>query len=245
VFNNVLKSKLKKGIPCLGNFHLLRNSTIIEICGMAGLDFVIVDMEHFGCSFENLEGMVKSANLTNISILVRIPFEKDDILRVVDSGVSGIILPHLKNAHQLQEVIRLTKYSPEGMRGVTSMNLAALFGEMPIQEYIKSANENILIGAMIEDKEAVDNLDEIFRVPGLDLIFVGEKDLSQSLTGSINPNHPDVEKTISYIIDKSKKIDGLASGVLGKNAMDAQKWIKKGATFFAIDNDVRILATTI
>jgi 4-hydroxy-2-oxoheptanedioate aldolase len=192
------REKLAAG-PVLGPFSKTRDPAFIEIMGYAGFDFVILDLEHGPNSVETAENLVRAAQIADILPVVRV---KEGYLpligEVLDIGSGAVQVPQITTAQDARLIVETAKFHPGGMRGVCRYVRAARYSSKDQQQYFQDANECLVI-LQLEGKEALANLDSIMLVEGVDILFVGPYDLSQSLGVPGQVQHPTVEKQIREI----------------------------------------------
>ncbi|MGG0935646.1 aldolase/citrate lyase family protein [Brevibacillus centrosporus] len=175
------KERLRVGAPQLGTFVKIYSAEIIELLGMAGFDFIVIDMEHTTLSFSQVEQMVRVADLHGMTSMVRIPdATRSSVLRALDLGATGIQIPQLYGVEEVKDAVDKAKYPPEGSRGVTYAHRAAGFGNTP-PNYLAKANQQTTIAIHIETESAYDQVDAICQVEGWDVAFIGPVDLGISL----------------------------------------------------------------
>lgn len=205
---NKSKKLLKEGKCILGTWAGLgfTDPTLIEIAGYAGFDFILIDMEHSSLDLQTIESMVRAGDAADITTIVRVPENNPKtILRILETGAQGIIIPHTRNREDVEKAINAIKYRPYGDRGIFSGSRAAQYSAVDFKRHMKESNEEILFMVMIEDDFAVEELKEILSVQGLDGIFIGPADLSRSLNALGEQNNPKVVKTIESIFDTVRK----------------------------------------
>lgn len=178
---NLLKEKLRRGEPVSGCIIQGCFPALVEICGLAGFDFVFLDAEHGPLSPKDCEDMVRAAEAKGIVPLVRVPNpEPDTVLRFMDTGVMGIIVPGIATPEEAANAVRAVKYTPQGHRGLAGVR-ACDYGMRSLAEYVVEANRETMVLAIIENTAALANLADILKVDGLDGVILGAVDLSQSL----------------------------------------------------------------
>ncbi len=210
---NPLKAKLQAGETLVGSFHPFPAPGIVEIFGLVGFDFVIIDAEHGPSSVESLEAQVRAADAVNLPVVVRIAENTpQNILRHLDTGVLGVQLPMVNTADQARAVVASVKYPPVGRRGLAGMraNGYGLLGNLG--DYTRMANANMLVAVQVETQEAIDNLDEILKVEGIDIAFIGPNDLATSLGYPGESANPKVLEVIDGLV-KRIHAAGRASGI--------------------------------
>src|SRR5437879_293002 len=182
-----LRRRLAGHDTVFGTFLGLGSGLAAEACALAGLDWLLVDLEHGGGSESTLVPQLLAADAHGIPMLVRV--ESDDRIRagrVLDLGASGIMFPRLESAEQVDSALRHLRYPPLGDRGVATYNRSCGFGLHP--ENLDSANETVVGVIQIENRTAVEQVKDITAVPGVDVLFVGPRDLSHDLgvPGQVN-----------------------------------------------------------
>ncbi len=229
---NQTKSKLKNNQPVLGVISNSSDPTIAEICGFSGVDFYMIDGEHSPVTTSQVQDIVRACELAGTTPLARIrSTDPKLILQFMDAGVMGVMMPGIQRAEEVKSLVDSIKYPPLGLRGlgpVRAWNWG--LGKMPQADYVKFANEQTLVLPQIEDIEAVNNLDEMLKVEGIDGFVIGPRDLAMSMGFYDGPNHEEVQKVINEIIEKVKAA-GLTIGTTAANAEGAKKLIDKGVNF--------------
>src|SRR6201982_326405 len=198
---NRVKRVLAEGGLALGT-HTggIADPQIVEIIGLAGFSAAFIDMEHTSFDLRDIQLMVMAAERVGITPIVRTPgFDPAFILRLLDMGVQGIQVPHVSDPETAREAVRAVRYPPEGERGMAAGSRAADFGKIPLLEHMAQSNREVLLACMIEDMEAVEQIEEIAAVDGVDLLAVGPSDLSRSLGVSGHPDHPKLVAAIDPI----------------------------------------------
>jgi 2-keto-3-deoxy-L-rhamnonate aldolase RhmA len=152
----------------------VRNPNLAYMLAQSGFEFFIIDNEHGGYSPETISSMIAACRGAGIAPIVRIPeIRRETILKPLDSGATGLLVPVVEAAEQVKEVIRHAKYPPAGNRGVALRRAHSLYGKPEAGPYLQQANEETVIAIQIENPSALRNLDEIATVPGVDALFVG------------------------------------------------------------------------
>jgi 4-hydroxy-2-oxoheptanedioate aldolase len=236
MLKNQTKEKLKAGQSAIGFRLDFASPYIIEILGGIGFDFVYLDLEHGPMSVESCQEMIRAAELVGLTPLVRVPNSDPGITgRYLDSGAMGIIFPHCNTKQDAQAAVKAVKYPPEGERGIGGRPLS--LSAMSLADYIKAANRETMVIAMIEEMEALNNLSEILTVDGLDVLWIGRLDFSISAGVPGQVNAPVIQKAVSRIITEGRAA-GKVVGVGAINADDpdsVKRFIKQGAQFFSLN----------
>ncbi|MFH1085487.1 MAG: aldolase/citrate lyase family protein, partial [Chloroflexota bacterium] len=178
---NELKRKLQRGETVFGPFMCYSGGTFVEIAGMAGFDFVIVDLEHGPISVETAEELCRAAQSAGISPIVRV--RKNDgpqIQRALDIGSAGVQVPQIETQADAEATVRAAKYQPYGMRGVSLFTRAGDYTAFGLAGITDRLNAEHMVIVHVEGRRGLENLDQIVTVPHIDVIFLGPYDLSQS-----------------------------------------------------------------
>lgn len=238
---NNLKKALSEGKVVFGPFIKFTDPAVIEIMGFAGFDFVIIDEEHGPISVESSQNLIRAAESVNIAPVIRVSNNNETlILRALDIGARGIEIPQVNSKLDAVHAVKSVKYSPQGERGVCRYVRAANYSSMDKFKYFKYANEETMIIAHVEGVEGINNLDEILSVFGIDVIFIGPYDLSQSLGIPGEVDHPLVIEKMKEVILKCKK-NKVAVGTFVDDVKTAKFWILLGIQYVAFSVDVGIL----
>jgi 4-hydroxy-2-oxoheptanedioate aldolase len=233
---NRLKQKLAEGATVHGLLNSMPSALMVEMIAYAGYDFVILDMEHVCVNPETLEHMLRAAECAGLPALVRVPAGSTDaITRALDAGALGVVLPHICTADDARRAVMASRYHPLGQRGISGGRTTG-FGTIALADYFEQANREIMVVAMIEDAEGVDNIDEILSVPGIDMVLEGAIDLSQSLGLPGQAQHPRVQSAISRIADacSEHKVPFCA---IPREAGQHHAWQQRGVRAFLLGDD--------
>jgi 4-hydroxy-2-oxoheptanedioate aldolase len=233
------KDKLSKGEPVYGPFMKTVDAAFVECAGHAGFDFVILDMEHGPASFSDLQNLIRGAEAAGIVPVVRTYDSSETAIgKALDLGAKGVQIPQIQSAEQAKEVVKAAKYFPKGERGVCRFVRAANYSSMPSGEYFERANETLII-LQVEGKQALNKLDSILGVEGVDILFIGPYDLSQSLGVPGQVSHPSVVEAIKNITEQAKKA-GAVTGVFCDTFEAAALWRNAGIQYLSWSVDVGI-----
>lgn len=225
----------------IGPFVRIAKPEIIEMLAMAGYDFGVIDIEHGGAvNMNDVYPMILAAENRGLKLIARIPGINETYMKwLLDLGIGGLQIPHIKTKEDAQRAVEFSKFHPMGERGLCRFVRAAEFSNIPKEEYISKANSKSIIILQIEGVEGAKNIEEISSVEGIDVIFVGPYDLSQSmgLTGQIW--HPDVAKEITRIITICKK-KGIETGVFTDTPEGIKHWAELGVKYlnYRIDTEL-------
>ena len=231
-----IRENLRKGEHSIGSWMQIPNSSIAEIMGQAGYDWVAVDMEHGSISLHQLPDIFRALELGNTLPIVRVAQGKTkDCNQALDAGAGGLIIPQVESAEQLQEIVNFAKWPPIGNRGV-AFSRANVFGKY-FKKYNQEAQQPIIV-AMIENINALDKLDDILKVVGLDAILIGPYDLSASMKLTADFENQAFLDVIQTIKLKAKKVR-IACGihVVQPDVSDLKQKISDGYRFIAYSID--------
>lgn len=238
---NHLKKALRNGRVVFGPFLKFTDPAVVEIMGFAGFDFVIIDEEHGPISIENSQNLIRAAESVKITPIIRVGNNDEVlILRALDIGAQGIEIPQINSKSDALRAVKSVKYSPQGERGVCRYVRAANYSSMDKFKYFESANKETMIIAHIEGIQGIDNLDEILSVSGIDVIFIGPYDLSQSLGIPGEVNHPLVIEKMKEVVSKCKR-NKVAVGTFADDVETAKSWVSLGVQYMSFSVDVGIL----
>ena len=201
-FKNRVKKMLKEGKKTSGAWLQIASPFTAEIMSQAGFDWLLIDMEHGPGDILTLVSQLQAMNGTDTCALVRTPWNDFvAIKRILDTGVHGLLIPYVNTREEAEAAVRACRYPPDGIRGVAGSPRAQGFGQN-VQDYLKNANDEILLITAVETPEAVANLDQILTVKGVDGIFIGPMDLASNMGYLGQPNQPEVQEVIAGIEKK-------------------------------------------
>ena len=234
-----IRKSLSEGKTSIGSWIQIPNASIAEIMGQSGYDWVAVDMEHGAISNDILPDLFRALELGNTLPLVRVSQGNEkECKQALDAGAGGLIVPMIKSAEQLQNVISFASWPPRGTRGV-GFSRANLFGRN-FDSYVEEAQQPIIV-AMIENINALDELDDILKVKGLDALLIGPYDLSASMNLTEKFKDQKFLDAISIIKDKASRAN-IPCGVhiVEPDKSELEKKIEDGYKFipFSIDSVV-------
>ncbi len=232
------RKKISSG-PVYGPFAKTSDPAFVECAGYARFDFIILDMEHGPNSIETMQNLVRAACLAGILPIVRVEEGNlSSIGKALDIGAGGVQVPKVSNAGDLRRIVEHARFAPQGMRGVCRFVRAARYSATERQRYFHEANQALII-AHLEGVEAIAELEEILKVEGLDVLFIGPYDLSQSLGMPGQVNHPAVEEKMRQIIEQCKKHE-VKIGTFADTPEGAIKWVRAGVRYMSYSVDVGI-----
>lgn len=216
---------------------MIGNPVSVEVMALAGFEWLVVDIEHTSIDLETTENLIRTIQANNMKALVRVSKNEEVIIkRVLDMGADGIIVPMVCSKEDALKAVDYAKYPPIGKRGV-GLYRASKYGTK-FEEYKKWVNEELVIIAQIEHIEAVNNIDEIVQVDGIDGTIIGPYDLSGSMGYPGEFERVDVKNAVTQVLDKCKQY-GIPSGfhVVDTDPEKLQDKIDQGCTFLAFGID--------
>ncbi len=239
-----IRKKLQSGGYSIGSWMQIPHSSIAEIMGEANYDWVAVDMEHGAISVHQLPDLFRALELGNTLPLVRVAQgQEKDCKQALDAGAGGVIIPMVKSAKQLKKIRDVICWPPSGSRGV-SFSRANLFGKR-FDSYVKEAQKPLLI-AMIEHIDALEDLDNILKVKGIDAILIGPYDLSASMGLTAQFEHPNFIDAMKKIKNSSENLSvPCGVHVVNPSVSELQKKVDSGYKFIAYSIDTVFLHTNI
>lgn len=238
---NSIKQKLHNGENVVGTFAKITDPSAVEILGILGFDFFVLDNEHVAISREAMVNILRAAELSQIVPIVR-PRENNasEILQALDAGALGVQVPHVNSRADAEKVVSSVKYAPLGHRGFAVSHRAGGYNSLEPLHYVQTANEQTLVVCYCETQEAIENLDEILSVDEVDVIFIGPFDLSQSLGVIGQLEHPELQKQIAHVIEKTRA-SGKAAGIIASDAKEAKSWFERGVQYVTISSDLGMM----
>ena len=239
---NMLKRKLQRGEVVLGPFMNCSYPAFIEIVGLSGFDFAIIDMEHGPLSVETAEDLCRAGQRAGLDPIVRV--RKNDgpqIQRALDIGSAGVQVPQIETKEQAEAVVHSAKYAPLGMRGISLFTRAADYTVFGLSGITERLNEEQIIIVHVEGVRGLENLEGIISVPHIDVIFLGPYDLSQSYGIPGQVNDPRVVKGMEQAVAKIRGA-GKAAGTFAGDVPTARRWMEVGVQYMSLSVDVGIFA---
>ena len=207
---NTLKQRLQDGQAVFGVMITFPSATMVEMLGHLGFDWVLIDNEHGSITVDNSEDLVRAAEITGMAPIVRPVGNKPEIIApFLDRGAWGVQIPHVNTAEEARAAVDAVKYPPVGHRGLFSGSRPGEYGFAgATADYVDEANRNTLVCLMLEEVEAIESLEEMVTVDGVDVFFIGSGDLSASMGYPGQQTHPEVqalmEKGITTIREAGK-----------------------------------------
>ncbi|WP_108893273.1 HpcH/HpaI aldolase family protein [Palleronia abyssalis] len=241
ILRNSFKERLISGRHQLGLWNAIPGPVVSELLAHTGFDWIVVDTEHSPIEVSGaLPALQALATVPDVGAVVR-PAANDVVLikRHLDQGAQTLLIPQVQSAEEASAAVSAMRYPPRGGRGVAGLHRASLYGAIP--DYITAAEAELCLIVQIETATALDRLEAIATVEGVDGIFIGPSDLSASMGYPGELDHPEVRSAIDGAIDRAKAV-GVPIGILATGQDTAAAHIARGTSFTAVGLDVGILA---
>jgi 4-hydroxy-2-oxoheptanedioate aldolase len=237
---NPFKRALRAARAQIGLWSSLSSNYTVEVIAGAGFDWILLDTEHSPSELENLLTQLQAAAPYATHPVVRVAWnDMVTIKRVLDVGAQSLLVPYVSSAAEAKNAVSYTRYPPGGVRGVAGTTRATRFGR--VKDYARRAHEEICLLVQVETEQALQSIEAICAVDGVDGVFIGPADLHASLGHTGEIANPKVKPLIDDAIRRIRKC-GKAPGILTPNEADARHWLECGALFVAVGADVGILA---
>lgn len=237
---NPFKRALREGRAPIGLWSSLSSNYTVEVIAGAGYDWILLDMEHSPNDLESLLAQLQAASPYPTHPVVRVPWnDMVTVKRVLDVGAQSLLVPYVQNAEEAKAAVANTRYPPAGVRGVAGTTRATRFGR--VKDYAKRAHEEICVLVQVETKSALDQLEAICAVEGVDGVFIGPADLHASMGHTGETANPAVMPLIEEAMRRIRRT-GKAAGFLSPVEADAKRMIAAGSNFCAVGADVGLLA---
>ncbi|MCL2891647.1 2-keto-3-deoxy-L-rhamnonate aldolase [Brenneria tiliae] len=236
---NPFKAGLARGDTQIGLWLSSTSSYLAEIAATSGYDWLLVDGEHAPNTIQDLYHQLQAiAPYRSHPIIRPVECRRALIKQILDIGARTLLVPMIDTVEQARELVAATRYPPAGARGVgAGVARAARWGR--VDNYMARANEDLCLLIQAESKTAIENLDALLKVDGIDGVFIGPADLSASLGYPDNAAHPEVQKVIEQSIKRIRDA-GKAAGFLAVDTAMAEKAIAWGANFIAVGVDTML-----
>jgi 4-hydroxy-2-oxoheptanedioate aldolase len=237
---NTFKHAIAEGRLQIGLWSSLCSGIAADIVSDSGFDWILLDTEHSPNEVPDLLRQLQVLSRGTASPIVR-PAWNDTVLmkRVLDIGAQSVLVPYVQNAEEARRAVAAVRYPPAGMRGVAAASRASRYGR--VDGYLQKAASEICLLVQVETRSALDRIEEIAGVDGVDGVFIGPSDLSASFGHIGNPAHPEVQKALQDAVRRLKAA-GKPAGILTGNEAEARRYIDWGYTFVAVGSDVGLLA---
>jgi 4-hydroxy-2-oxoheptanedioate aldolase len=235
---NIIDLIKEKGFV-LGPFMKSSDPALVEIAGYAGFDFVILDMEHGTVGLQQMQNMIRAAAVAGVVPVIRTRDRlPESISQALDIGAQAVQIPQITTVQETIEAVEAAKFYPLGNRGVCRFVRAAKYSATERKEYFQTANTTQVI-IQVEGTQALANFDEILNVPGVDIIFIGPYDLSQSMGVPGETDHPEVIRTMKELVEKAQQVNKYI-GIFTDTPANARMWRDAGVHYLSYSVDMGV-----
>jgi 4-hydroxy-2-oxoheptanedioate aldolase len=232
MLENRTKAKLAAGEAVFGCFVRTPEPQLIEYVGLLGWDFLVFDAEHGPLQPREVEDLCRAIEPRGTTPIVRVTTnDTPTILRFLDTGAHGVHVPWVNSAADAEKAVRAVKYTPRGIRGLAGSRASEWGLREPIGAYVQRANRETLVVIQVETQDAVDAIDDYLKVDGIDVLFLGPTDLSQSLGHPGQLDHPDVLAAMERVADAVVG-SGVTLGIYAGSVDMTKAWLDRGARYF-------------
>ncbi|MEY4998634.1 MAG: hypothetical protein RIS00_678 [Pseudomonadota bacterium] len=229
------KQRIAGHEPMLGTFVKTPHPHIVEVLASSGLDCLCLDAEHAPFDRRDLDLCILAARAASMPVIVRPPSSANEqILNALDCGADGVLVPHIRSAEEARAVAKAAHYGAGG-RGYAGSSRAAGYGSVAIPDHLANSAARSIVIAQIEDLEALDHIDAIAAIEGIDALFIGRIDLTIALNCT-DPDDPKVVEALDLIIAAAKN-SGRPVGMFTSKPTDAAIWRDKGVSLFLLGSD--------
>jgi 4-hydroxy-2-oxoheptanedioate aldolase len=237
---NPFKQALREGRPQIGLWTSLCSNIAAEVLAHSGFDWILVDTEHAPNELPGVMSQLQALYGGTATPVVR-PAWNDIVIikRLLDIGAHNLLVPYVQTVEEARAAVAATRYPPKGVRGVAVLHRSNKFGR--VTDYFPRIHDEICLVVQIETQRALDNLDAIAAVEGIDGLFIGPSDLAAALGHLGQTNHPDVRAAIEDAFKRIRKA-GKAPGILAPVEAEARHWLGQGCTMLAVGSDLNLLA---
>lgn len=236
---NAFKHAIAAGRTIYGAWLMSGAPSTAEALGCAGFDFLVVDMEHVPVDPPQMIELLRAVAGTNASPVTRVPWN-DAVMakRALDAGAQTLLFPFVQDAREAARAVEATRYPPDGIRGAAGVHRASRYGTVP--DYFRVAASEICVAVQVETRAALDEIEAIARVPGVDTIFVGPADLSASMGLLGDAAHADVQAKLAHAAQVCKRL-GKPAGIIGPNPDMVARYVGYGYSWVAIGSDMSMM----
>lgn len=232
-----VKARLREKGFVVGPFVEVGSPALVEMLGLAGFDFAVIDCEHAAFSGETVGQLMRAAESAGIPALVRVRAnDPGAILEALDLGASGLHVPQVAAPADALRAVRASKFPPHGSRGFNPFVRAARYGATPVEEFRRDADQDTLLVLHLEAQESLESIEQIVAVPGFDVAFLGPYDLSQTLGIPGEVTHPRVREAMRAIV-RAARPHGVAVGCFANDPEQARLWLAEGVACLAYSVD--------
>lgn len=236
---NRVKQLITEGKPTCGSWVSLCSPIGAEVMGQIGFDWLLIDMEHGAGDMQTLMAQLQALSGSDTVAFTRVPWNDHVwIKRVLDLGVTGVMIPGVRTVEEARYAVAATKYPPAGFRGVSSSVRASRYGQD--KGYLADANDQVMVILQIETREAVEHVETILDLPGIDVAFVGPNDLAASLGHFGDPGHEEVQQAIARV-EAAARQRHIPLGSISRSWEASKALLDKGYQLVSLGADISFL----
>lgn len=237
---NPFKAAIRRNRAQIGLWSSLCSNIVADVVSDAGYDWALIDMEHSPNDLMSVLGQLQVYRASPTAAVVRPPWNEAVVVkRLLDLGAFSLLFPMIQSAEEAEAAVRATRYPPRGIRGVSLIQRGNRYGR--VDDYIERVEDELCVLVQIETRAALDRIDEIAAVDGVDGVFFGPADLSADLGLLGKPAHPEVTAAITEGFAAVRRA-GRPAGILVGDVDQAAHWLKTGFSFVACVTDIALLA---
>lgn len=239
---NGVKAALASGRSAVGTMVCeLPSMALVRMLARGGLEFIIFDTEHGVFSYETLAVLTATARQAGVAPIVRIPeIRKETVSRTLDVGALGLLVPQVRHEDEVRQVVNYAKYAPLGERGLALGRTHTDYVKGDTSEWMARLNANTMVIVQIETVEALDRVEAIAAVPGVDALFIGPNDLASALGIPGELNHPRLLSAYERVIQVAES-SGIAAGIHLFDLQAARTWKERGIRLLTVSNDITMI----
>ncbi len=239
---NRVKQVLAEGQTVVGTMIIeMRTPEVARLLAASGFDFIFVDMEHSAYSLESLTEIVRTGKAVGLTCLARIADPQYHLVaRTLDSGAQGLLIPRVETRETVENIVRFAKYPPLGERGFGIRSVVGDYEKLSVRDRMEEQNEDTMLIPQIEKVNAIENIEDLVSVKGVDAALIGPQDLSVSLGVPGEHRHPKIIDAIGKVVEACKKY-GVASGIHTPNMEDLLYWRDRGMTMLTYSTEAAFM----
>jgi 2-keto-3-deoxy-L-rhamnonate aldolase RhmA len=238
---NRIRQALAAGERAFGTFVYSPEPAVVELIGAAGLDFVVIDMEHASLGRRDVENLVRAADGRGMSALVRVS-RIEDVAAFLDAGAAGIVAPHFGADHESRKLAASVRYPPAGIRGACTCSRSVDYGIGELAATAHEADREMWVLGLVEDQAAVEAIDDILDVAGLDAVMVGRSDLAASYGVPGRLDDERVSAAVQRVLDAAAAHPRITPVAYATTAAEAAAWRERGAEVVVCSIDYKVFA---
>ncbi len=228
-----IKERMQNGEAVFGTWCMLPSSFVVDVIARTDIDFVILDLEHGTLSWETAEEMVRAAQLHGCQPIIRVGDDQENtILHALETGCEAIMVPHVSSVIAAEKIVAAARYAPIGARGLSPYTRCHGYTHEGLAESMERHADDTLVGILVEGIEGINNLPEIAKTKGIDLIYLGMYDISQSVGLSGQLEHPKVVEQLEHCLDVILE-SGKLAGTFSRDIATCRKFREMGFHFVA------------